>query len=178
MIGPVQGCDPGSTSGSVVLRSGLAVLAWWAWLRMGPKGSPLRVRGVGLGGVPLVASRPSVASVARLVAPSVVGVPLVLEGLYIEPPRKGRKVNPQSTIPLAESAGALDAVLGPAVARPLLSVWAPAVLGSIALADATAEAVRYARRLSWPGPGWAALEALTQEELGAVCEGACMAEFE
>jgi hypothetical protein len=176
--GLALGCDPGSTSGAVVLRSGAAVLAWWVWLRMGGPGEPLRVRGVLPSGAPvLLPVVPAVGAVARLVAavlPSPVP-PLVLEGLYVEPPRPGRFVNPQSVIPLAESAGAIDCVLGPAVARPRLSEWAPRLLGRVPLSEATTEAVRRARGLTWPGPGWAAARALTEEELGAVAEAAVMA---
>jgi hypothetical protein len=167
---PALGCDPGSTSGALVLRDDRRVLAWWAYCKVS---DGLRVRGVNEH-APMFHVAPTVADVARYIIHNGPGaffkVPLVLEGLYVEPFRGGRKVNPQDTIKLAESAGALDAILGPAAARPLFTQWT----SRLGVRDSV-HAVEIAARLSWPGPGWAAVKALTQDELGAVAEAACMA---
>jgi hypothetical protein len=164
----VLGGDPGSTSGGLVLRELDVVHAWWVWV---DRAAGLRVRAcIGADATEQVVA--TVADVARLVRAVVpAGSPFVLEGLYVEPHRKGRRVNPQSVIPLAESAGAMNAILGPAVARPMEAQWTTRILG----VHDTSRCVDVARRLRWPGEGWAAVRALTDVERGALFEAACIA---
>jgi hypothetical protein len=191
----VIGCDPGSTSGAVVLRLRERVLGWWVWSRVA---GGLRVRGVAPGAgvvvhtvsaqVPNERPMPAfyVGKAAMLVRRDCPALPLVLEGLYVEPHRRGRKVNPQSTIPLAESAGAIDAILGPAIARPLFAEWTTRLgvrdtAHAVELAGGRERVVdgRLVRDggLVWPAPGWSMLRGLTQDELGAVCEAAIIASW-
>lgn len=129
-----------------------------------------RVRHDGIAG-PTATEVPTMADVARQFPRA----DLVLEQPYIEPARGTRKVDPQDTIVLAEASGMVLGVLGPASWRPLASSWR-AVYGWAGLGaqDAEARAVDWARaRLRWPDAG--RLRGLPANELGAVCEAACMA---
>ena len=160
------------------------MVAWWAWTWLPrPTGAGVRhrpgkvMRGVyrlrhdGASG-PSAIEVPTMADVARSIPH---GAALVREQPYMEPARGTRRVDPQDTIVLAEASGMVLGVLGPASWRPLASSWR-AVYGWAGLGaqDAEARAVEWARaRLAWPDAS--RLRGLPANELGAVCEAACMA---
>jgi hypothetical protein len=186
----ILGADPGATDGGAALRCGNAVLQWWTWTWLPrPSGVGLRHRpGKAMRGVyrlrhdgpdgPTQEEVPTMADVATTIRSCIgPGVPLVLEMPYMEPSRPGRKVDPQDTVVLAEASGMLLGILGPAVARPLASVWrAPFGWAGLGADDAEARAVEWARtRLTWPDAR--RLRGLPANELGAVCEAAAIAAY-
>lgn len=174
--GSAVGLDPGRHSGGAALLVGEVVERWWAWTWLTARGGRYRVRTGDAGGL-AEAEVPSLHVLAQGIARSGPWDVLVVEGLYT-PRRRKRAVNPQSIVPLAEAAGE---VLGPLrqgagrIERPLASVWRRDVLG-LAAADArTAEA--YARAWAMRALRWACepSEGVTEGEMGAVAEAACMA---
>ena len=177
--GVVLGVDPGSTNGGAVLLDADSVRVWWAWTWLRGKGGRYRVTRGDAGGVS-VAEVTTMHDVALGLARSGPWAVAVVEGLYVPPPRRGRRVNPQSVVPLAEAAGEL---LGPVRAsagrleRPLASVWRRDVLGAAGATarDAEARARLWAMRaLQWPCE---AEGVVTESEAGAVAEAACMASW-
>ena len=176
------GIDPGGSSpGGAVLLDEAGVSAWWvwSWLRSGGGGYRLRSGGDApemeeerLPDLHLVGCRIREAMPERY--------RLVVEGLYVPTGRRRGRVNPQSVVPLAESAGlVMGPLLGGAIdlARPLASEWRRSVLGlpPRTSADSAEEyAVQMAPRLHrWPGG--ALPEGLTLAEEGAIAEACLMA---
>lgn len=173
-LGAALGLDPGRHSGGAALLVGERVEAWWAWTWLSGRGGRYRVRRGDAGGVS-EAELESLHVLGLAVARSGPWDVLVVEGLYTP---RGRRVSPQSIVPLAEAAGE---VLGPLrqaagrIKRPLASVWRRDVLGLAGQGARECEA--YARAWAMRSLGWACepWDALTEGEGGAVAEAACMA---
>lgn len=178
----VLGIDPGSENGGAALLEGPTVLRWWAWQRLKRRsGAVYRLRSSDGATLELPHLHAVGQALASALAPG--PVHLVVEGLYVEPPkgRRRRRVNPQAIIPLAESAGLVMGPLLPLsagpVERPLATIWRSDVLGlprDTSADNAEEYAVNFGRRrLSWPGDGLPPSGSYAEE--GAVCEAACMA---
>lgn len=188
---PVLAVDPGATTAGAALLDGRTVVAWWAWTWLRRASGPgirhrpgavlrgvYRLRSDGVDG-PAQTEAPTLVEVAQVIGRVMpVGSRLVIEQPYAEPPRRGRRVDPQDAIVLAEAAGIMLGALGPKasiVDRPLASTWrAPMGWAGLGAGDAESRAVEWARRaVSWPSSE--RLRSLDHAELGAVCESACMA---
>lgn len=169
----VLAVDPGANGGAALV-DGERVLAWWAWTRLERKGGEVwRLRyqvpwaSWGAGELNFL----NLGDVARTIREQLDLEPaLVVEGLFV--PRAAQGINIQSHTALAESAGWLmgGLGLGVPVARPLASVWRPAVLGlrpSTPADQAEAFAIKATRWADWPGDP---VGRLSLAELGAVAE--------
>lgn len=135
---PVIGIDPGSEHGGVALLDpdGRTAALVGDWTRLDRRGGEVyRVR-FGHRDECLARDLPAVGALLfHELFPKVQahGAVLVVEGLFVpKAGRGGRPVNPQSVIPLAESAGVMLGHLGSIARethRPLSSTWRADVLG-------------------------------------------------
>lgn len=175
---PTLGIDPGATCGGAALLDpdGRTVTNALSWARRDRKAGPVWLvtlpsgREVVVADLGLVAA--SVAGFVEHASPYVASYDLVVEGLFVPP---AGRLNPQSVIPLAESAGfMLGALCGRArrTLRPRAVEWRHEVLGLSprTKADAAeAHAVRMGRA------AFVGLGALA--DVGHVVEAAWMARF-
>jgi hypothetical protein len=178
---PVLGVDPGNEAGAVVLLDpdGRTVRAAWTWRRLKRRLGDVWRLDDHLGGTltchDLVEAAETIRRDLALVLAELGAkqVDLVVEGLFVA---QGGKLNVQSVLPLAESAGILLGCLAGLAAgaalRPRASEWRPVVLGlgtNTPAAQAEAVAVRM---------GLAAFDGLGElAQVGHVAEAAWMARW-
>lgn len=183
------GTDPGSDSGAAVLLEGeRRVLAWWTWQLMDRKGGDVyRVTEVGRLPNVHVVELGRMWEIAARIREQMTGsiCAFCLEGLFVARVRRPRKlrpgekkkrqVNPQSVIPLAESAGEFIGGLRKTPDyRPLATEWRPLVLGRDCPKDGK-EAEAYAVKMAGVLFDWPKGKPPTKAERGALAEGACIA---
>jgi len=186
MTRSILGVDPGRSNGAAVLLTAHnEVAAWWTWCLMARKDGPVWRVSQGLtGDCDNVAAMWEVGDLisGQLIYDGMTNQPIAklsLEGLFVPRLRRGKPVNPQSVIPLAEAAGELVGGLRMTPAhRPLATEWRSRQLGlrrGTSADAAEAAAVRMApHAFTWPKD--AGIEAApTKAERGALAEAAYIA---